>query len=328
MLGAVRRQIRLGVTAVAASVLLASVAGWVYEQRAEAADARRFPPPGRFIDAGGRRLHVVCIGGGSPVVVFEPPGFGNSLSFSDARETLARRMRVCSYDRAGAGWSDPGPDPLPIGTLADDALRVLDTVSPGARAVVVASSIGGFTAELLARRHPDRVAALVMLDAGGSAALDDAERLAPWGRLKAGCLAAGAAARLGVIRLADPFGIEPAKSELRARSAAVTYRPGVWDTLCSIVRGYPQTRDDFARAPQLRDDLPLVVLSAESRKGLAPPLLDSAVAHLQPLMQKAHRTLAERSSGGTWRIVPGSDHLIASSQPQAVVDAVFEVMRR
>jgi len=262
------------------------------------------------------------------VVVFEPPGFGNSLSFSEARETLARRVRVCSYDRAGAGWSDPGPDPLPIGTLADDALRVVDTVSPGARAVIVASSIGGFTAELLARRHPERVAALVMLDAGGSAALDDAERLAPWGRVKAGCVAAAAAARLGVIRLADPFGIDAAQSELRARSAAVTYRPGVWDTLCAIVRGYAQTRDDFARAPALRADLPLVVLSAESRKGLAPPLFDSAAASFQPLMQNAHRTLAARSSRGTWRIVPGSDHLIAGSQPQAVVDVVYEVIRR
>ena len=109
-------------------------------------------------------------------------------------------MPVCSYDCASAGWSDPRPDPLSIGTLADDALRVVDTVSPGARAVIVASSVGGFTAELLTRRHPERVAGLVLLDTGGSAALDDAERLAPSGRLKAGCLVAAAAARLGVSR--------------------------------------------------------------------------------------------------------------------------------
>jgi len=306
----------------------AGVAGWWYERQAEAADARRFPPPGRFIDAGARRLHVVCIGGGSPVVVFEPPGFGNALSFSEAREMLARRMRVCSYDRAGAGWSDAGPDPLSIGTLADDALRVIDTVSPGARAVVVASSVGGFTAELLARRHPERVAALVFLDAGSSGVLANAEPLVPWTKLRLACAVAPAIARLGVIRLADPFAIEPSKSETRARSAAVTYRPGVWDTLCAIVRGFPQSRDDFARAPPLRADIPLVVLSAESRRGLAPPFLDSAVADLQPLMQKAHRSLAEGSSRGTWRIVPGSDHLIAGSQPQAVVDAVYDVIRR
>ena len=102
----------------------------------------------------------------------------------------------------------------------------------------------------------------------------------------------------------------------------------MWDTLCAIVRSYEQTRDDFARAPELRADLPLVVLSAESRTGLAPPLFDSAAEHLQPLMQNAHRTLAARWSRDTWRIVPGSEHLIAGSQPQAVVDAVYDTLRR
>jgi pimeloyl-ACP methyl ester carboxylesterase len=318
---------RLALGGVMAIVALAGVAGCVYEQRAEAADARRFPPPGRLVDAGGRRLHVVCIGDGSPVVLFEPSGFGNSLSFWEAREALARRLRVCSYDRAGAGWSDPGPDPLSIGTLAGDALRVLDGVSPGAPAVVVASSVGGFTAELLARRHPERVAALVLLDAGSSALLTDVERLVPWGRLKVGCMAVPAAGRLGLIRLADPFDIEPSASEARARSAAVTYRPGVWETLCAIVHGFARTRDEFARAPALRSDLPLVVLSAESPRGLVPPLFDSSVvSDLQPLMQKAHRSLAAHSSRGNWRIVPGSDHLIAGSRPQAVVDAVYDVI--
>lgn len=134
----------------------------------------------------------------------------------------------------------------------------------------------------------------MFLDAGSSAVLDAAESL-PWTKVRAGCAVAPVLARLGVIRLADPFGIEPSQSESRARSAAVTYRPGMWNTLCSIVRGFPTTRDDFARAPQLRADMPLVVLSAESRKGLVPPFFGAADADLQPLMQKAHRSLAERS---------------------------------
>ena len=323
-----RRRWTVGAAAVATCVALTAAGGCWYEQRAEAADAQRFPPPGRFIDVGGRKLHVVCIGSGSPVVVFEPSGFGNALSAPEARETLARRVRVCSYDRAGAGWSAPGPDPLSIGTLADDALHVLDGVSSGAPAVVVASSVGGFTAELLARRHPDRVAALVLLDAGTSPLLADAVRV-PWTRLTAACMAVPAAARLGLIRLADPLNIGPSTSELRARSAALTYRPGVWQTVCAIVHGYSQTRDDFARAPQLPGDLPLTVLSAESERGLVPPSFELSIAsELQPLLQRTHRSLAAQSSRGTWRIVPGSDHLIAGSQPQAVVDAVDDVLRR
>jgi pimeloyl-ACP methyl ester carboxylesterase len=311
-----------GAGAFVAVLLLAGVAGRWYEQRAEAADARRFPPPGRFVAVGARRLHVVCIGAGAPAVLFEPSGFGNALSFSVAREALARRTRVCSYDRAGSGWSDPAADPLSIGTLADDALAVLDAVLPGARVVVVASSVGGFTAELLARRHPERVAALVFLDAGTSGVLARAEQQVPWTTVRVACAAGPAAARLGLIRLADPFDIEPSRSEERARSAALTYRPGVWDTLCAIVRGYSQTRDAFAQAPPQRREIPVVALSAEYRTGLGPPWLDSSIAWMQPVMRVSHQEMASRSAAGTWRIVPGSSHLIASSHPQAVVDAV------
>jgi hypothetical protein len=63
-------------------------------------------------------------------------------------------------------------------------------------------------------------------------------------------------------------------------------------------------------------------LSAEYRTGLGPPGLDSSVAWMQPIMRASHQTMASRSAAGTWRIVPGSSHLIASSHPQAVIDAV------
>jgi pimeloyl-ACP methyl ester carboxylesterase len=275
---------------------------------------------------GARRLHVVCIGAGAPAVLFEPSGFGNALSFAGAREALARRTRVCSYDRAGSGWSDPAGDPLSVGTLADDALALLDAVLPGARVIVVASSVGGLTAELLARRHPERVAALVFLDAGNSSLLARADPLLPWTKLRVACAAGPAAARLGLMRLADPFDIEPSRSEERARSAALTYRPGPWDTLCAMVRGYTRTRQAFVQAPPQRREIPVVALSADYRTGLGPPWLDSSIAWLQPVMRVSHQEMASRSAAGTWRIIPGSSHLIASSHPQAVIDAVEELL--
>src|SRR6185436_20760655 len=111
----------------------------------------------------------------------------------------------------GSGWSDAGPDPLSIGTLADDALALLDAVAPGTRVIVVASSVGGLTAELLARRHPERVAALVFLDAGNSSLLAQADALVPWTKVRVACAAGPAAVRLGLMRLADPFAIEPSQ---------------------------------------------------------------------------------------------------------------------
>ena len=104
---------------VGAAVLL-PFGGWLYEQGAEARDARRFPPPGRLIDVGGRRLHLLCIGSGRPIVLFEASGFSNSASTSDARASLARHTTVCSYDRAGVGWSDSAPAVFSIGALAED----------------------------------------------------------------------------------------------------------------------------------------------------------------------------------------------------------------
>jgi len=72
-----RRRWRIACAVLVALVALAGIAGWGYERQAEAADARRFPPPGRFVTVGARRLHVVCIGAGAPAVLFEPSGFGN-----------------------------------------------------------------------------------------------------------------------------------------------------------------------------------------------------------------------------------------------------------
>jgi hypothetical protein len=84
------------------------VIGWIYDQYAVRCDLRRFPAPGQFADVGERRLHYTCSGTDSPLVLFEVSGFSNAMSFGDARAGLARHVRVCSYDRMGIGWGDPG----------------------------------------------------------------------------------------------------------------------------------------------------------------------------------------------------------------------------
>ena len=139
-------------------------------------EATEFPAPGRLVDIGGRRLHLICIGEGEPTVVFEPSGFGGALSSSAARTEISARSRVCSYDRMGTGWSDPGPPVISVGLLADDLEQLLDRAEIRPPYVLVPSSIGGLTVELYARRHPERVAGLVFLDAANS---DGLEAVAP-----------------------------------------------------------------------------------------------------------------------------------------------------
>src|SRR5215831_93408 len=88
-----------------------SLLGAAYESVSEAADARAYPPPGRMVDVGGYRLHINCVGTGSPTVVIES-GLGDwSAAWSNVQSQAATSTRVCTYDRAGYGFSEPGPLP-------------------------------------------------------------------------------------------------------------------------------------------------------------------------------------------------------------------------
>jgi pimeloyl-ACP methyl ester carboxylesterase len=310
--------------------VLAGVSGALYERHAVRRDARRFPPPGTLVDVGGRRLHLLCIGSGSPVVLFEQAGFANSASFAVARTALAADTRVCSYDRTGIGWSDPAPRTVTAGMMADDLRRLLDASGIANPIVIVASSIGGVTAELFARRYPDRVAGLVFLDAGNSEAAARTVAGHAMFPVSLGCGAAKAVGAVGLLRLIDPWDLRHEQTAQSARSAALMYGAKPWVMLCAIVRGAHDTLEEFAAAPPLRRELPVTALSAETRESFLPPVLARIIGTPggdTADLRETHRHLAQQSARGTWRVVPGSDHLIASSQPQAVVDAVIEIIR-
>jgi pimeloyl-ACP methyl ester carboxylesterase len=166
---------------------------------------------------------------------------------------------------------------------------------------------------MFARRYPDRVAGLVYLDAATSDMIPIAESQFDLTTGKAVCLGTTAAGRIGLFRLIDPWNSRASDSEQAARSAALMYRAQPWNALCSIVRGVEGTKREFAQAPPLRRDVPLVVLSAETSEGLLPAGL-GLQNPLRPFARAAHQRLAQRSSRGSWRIVPGSGHLIASDR--------------
>jgi len=306
----------------------APAVGWTYEQYAMRRDGRRFPPPGEFVDVGGRRLHYVCSGSGIPLVLFEVSGFSNSMSFRDARARLAQRTRVCSYDRMGIGWSDPGPSRISAGMLADDLRQLLNKLEPRDPVIVVASSIGGVTAEMFARRHPGRVAGLVFLDAGNSEVVSRLPARDIPVLSRPGCRALQAAGAISMIRFVDPWRLR--RTTESARSAALMYGSKPWVMLCSMVRADEATSREFGDVPPLPRNLPVTALSAETREAFLPPAIDSwfEIRDSVAALRATHQHLAAGSARGVWRVVPGSDHLIASSQPQAVADAVLDMMGR
>jgi pimeloyl-ACP methyl ester carboxylesterase/protein-S-isoprenylcysteine O-methyltransferase Ste14 len=310
----------------AAFLIALPIGGLIYEAIADGLAQREFQPPGTLVDIGGRRLHLLCSGRGGPIVLFEHSGWGSSLSGSQVRARLESQTTVCSYDRSGYGWSDPAAEnAVSTGDLVRDLAVLQDRAKLQSPFILVASSIGGLTAELFARQHPERTAGLVMLDAANSETLSLRERYSRW--IRPAACASGMMARLGVIRLLDPFHIGVASDDAR-RGSAITYNARLWNQLCAMARGLPDTVREFREATPLRPDLPLIVLSASNSENLAPPgvqrLMD--VEQLRATLIESHQQFAKRSTRGKWMMVPKSTHLIYSSQPEAVADAILEML--
>jgi protein-S-isoprenylcysteine O-methyltransferase Ste14/pimeloyl-ACP methyl ester carboxylesterase len=308
-------------------VVLLTLVGLMYEAYADAEAAREFPPPGTMVDIGGRRLHLMCLGRDDPMeptVMVLASGWGNALSASRVRDRLATRTRVCSYDRLGQGWSDAASGVTTIGGAARDLGVLQDRAKLAGPFVLVASSIGGLTAEMFARTYPERVVGIVFVDAANSLVVP---RLAEWsGRITAAACTMGTLSRFGVIRLLDPFELGAA-SEAARRSAAIAYGADTWTAICSMARGLQDTKKEFEHAPALGTDLPVTALSASSARQLMPPFVERFFdpSAVRAELEEAHRTIAKRSHG-TWKKVPNSSHLIADSQPDAVADAVFDML--
>lgn len=147
------------VTAAAFLLLIAMVAGGQQEYTKP-----RYSPPGKLVDVGGYRLHLNCTGKGGPTIVLIAGGGDFSFDWLLVQPDLSRFARVCSYDRAGLAWSDPGPTPR---TMLQDAYE-LHTLLKAGRAkapyVLVGHSVGGLIARVYAERYPDEVAGMVLVD--------------------------------------------------------------------------------------------------------------------------------------------------------------------
>jgi pimeloyl-ACP methyl ester carboxylesterase len=123
-------------------------------------------PPGRFIDLGGFRLHIFCTGQPSskPTVILLHGLGDSSLDWGLVQPEVARFARVCSYDRAGAGWSDPGPSPRGTLTAAKELHSLLIDAKETGPYLLVAHSWGGLIARVYASQYPTDVAGMVLVD--------------------------------------------------------------------------------------------------------------------------------------------------------------------
>src|SRR6478752_1425181 len=150
---------------VIAVTALAAVGGGFHTVSQSIDQAAAETPPGQLIDVGDHRLYLSCTGSGEPTVILEPGLGGTSAAWGWIAPTVAAHTRVCVYDRAGRGRSEPSPDPQDGDQIATDLHTLLERADVTGPLVIVGHSLGGLYVLDYAARYPQQVAGMVLLDA-------------------------------------------------------------------------------------------------------------------------------------------------------------------
>ncbi len=129
--------------------------------------------PGSFYSVDGRQMHLYCTGTGSPAIVIEAGAGANSLGWQAVQTGLAQLTRVCSYDRAGHGWSEPRPGPRDAETIARELHALLNQAGELRPLVLVGHSAGGLYIREYARQFPSEVAGAVLIDSSSPLQIDE-----------------------------------------------------------------------------------------------------------------------------------------------------------
>lgn len=305
----------------------------------------RNPLPGRLISIGTHRLHIRCDGNGAPAVVFDAALGASSLSWSLVQPAVAAVTRACAYDRAGFGWSDAGPLPRTAGRLSEELWELLRRAGVPVPYLLVGHSFGGFVTRLLASRHPESVAGLVLIEPAHPEEWmqlsEDQQQLI--GRGVRLCRHGVTATRLGLARvvaalvnvgalgaaralvtfvsrgglrredegiLAPIWKLPP---ESRAALKRMWTQPKFFEALGSQIESICESAAEVGReAPGTYGDLPLVIITA---------------AGASERRRQADAALARRSGRGHHVIVADSGHWVPLDAPQAVADAIVTTVK-
>lgn len=304
-------------------VLIAlSLLGMIYQTISTQTDKRKYPAPGQLIDIGGFRLHLYCMGAsknGSPTVILEQGLGGTSPAWALVQPEVAKVTRVCAYDRAGLGWSDPAPK----GTsrdgkeVANELHTLLQKANISGPYVMVGHSSGGLYTLFFAHQYRSDVVGVVLLDSSHPDQWNT-----PAGRNLYQSNAriysiTSALARLGLLRLRTksqpPLGLpELQNKELIAFQSATKD----WDAQAAEFFATKEIDDEVREAGSL-GNLPLFVLTATDHGG---------PAEMEQIWQGLQSQLAELSTNNAHKVLDGARHESLWADPKYSAESVAAIL--
>lgn len=268
-----------------------------------ALDVEAMVPPGEYVSVDTHRLHYHCVGSGAPAVLIDGGIGGASVEWRGIQAEVGKKTRVCSYDRAGYGWSDPGPSPRTTSRTVNELRRLLQRADIPPPYLLVGHSFGGFTARYFAARYPDEVAGVVLVESSHPAA----------GLPKA--------ARRG--QALHPFARTP-----RPETQAINEDFALGDYLNSRRKAVFAQMDEmthFARsaseveAAGALPDIPLRVIARDPTLGFPDALAEAR-------WQSRQRSLSRLAPHGHFRIAEGSGHEVHGMRPDVVIAEISSAL--
>jgi pimeloyl-ACP methyl ester carboxylesterase len=305
------RGFRLLIAAELVLVLILACVGLAYEQRARAHDAAQFRPPGSLVDLGGYKLHLYCTGSGGPTVILEHGHQATYLDWNLVQPKLSQFARVCSFDRAGYGWSDPSPQPRLPSRMAEELRRLLEAAGEKPPYILVGHSFGGLDAIMFAHKFPSQVAGVVLVDSSHPDGLKQSSWQSRfWLRL---------------MQFTMPFGLPRSRGwcgggpqETLRIKRALNCQPENIRTIFREDAAFPVTVQEIRQIADL-GSLPLVVIARDPATG---PDAVSAASHTQ--QQRAWAMLSRDSK---FVIAQGSGHDIPLARPEVIVESVRDLIK-
>lgn len=243
-----------------------AMTGMIYQTASAEADRRNFPAPGNLIDVGGFKMHIHCMGEGRPTVILETLSGGTSSYWGWVQPRVAEKTRVCVYDRAGRGWSEPDPEPITLARTVRNLHTLLVNASVEGPYLLVGHSIGGIYVRQFAAEYPQDVVGMVLVDASHPDQFERYPEMAQEGESYMQLSAVfPTLARLGLGHLYFALGgeldfadlKEPQKSELKASWSSPEYFAS--QRAEAVAAG--EIYESGQKLGSL-DDLPLLVISA------------------------------------------------------------------
>ena len=271
--------------------------------------------PGRLVDVGGYRVHLYCVGDAGPTVVLDS-GLGDSfVEWKKVQREVSTFARVCSYDRAGMGYSDRSPEARNSMVFARELHEVLHRAAISPPYILVGHSMAAFNIRLYDSLYPNDVAGLVFIDGSHP---DQLKRFPPaLHTMNAGWIREGRlwqfVTPLGFARLLGYCGNDP-----EVRAVECTYNDA---------RESADERSSFRKSAALAketivpSDIALLVISHDPNRP-DPDLSSDLNREMNVAWTDMQKDLARLSSRGTRIIATGSGHYIQNDRPDVVISGI------